>query len=74
MTIDQPEQSAQQHQGIIDWVSTNMGARVTEIRRQRRWRRCGASMPKRMELQYRCYSRERAPGTIFPFPLRTNTG
>jgi Phosphotransferase enzyme family len=38
MAIDQPEQSAQQHQGIIDWVSTNMGARVTEIRRQRRWR------------------------------------
>jgi hypothetical protein len=38
MTIDQPEQSAQQHRGIIDWVSTNMGARVTEIRRQRRWR------------------------------------
>src|SRR3982074_895059 len=38
MTIDQVEQSAKQHQGIIDWVSKNMGARVTGIRRQRRWR------------------------------------
>src|ERR1700728_2419652 len=38
MTIDQNEESARQNQAIIDWVAKNMGARVTQIRRQRRWR------------------------------------
>jgi hypothetical protein len=36
--IDQAEDSAQDHRGIIDWVQKNMGGRVTQIRRQRRWR------------------------------------
>jgi hypothetical protein len=38
MTVDQAEQSAKEHQGIIDWVSENIGGRVTRITRQRRWR------------------------------------
>jgi hypothetical protein len=38
MSIDQAEDTAQDHRGIIDWVQKNMGARVTGIRRQRRWR------------------------------------
>jgi Phosphotransferase enzyme family len=38
MTIDQSEESARQNQAIIAWVERNMGARVTGIRRQRRWR------------------------------------
>src|SRR5271170_6229143 len=38
MTLDKAELSAKQHQGIRDWVSKNLGARVTGIHRQRRWR------------------------------------
>jgi len=38
MSIDQAEDTAQDHRDIIDWVQKNMGARVTAIRRQRRWR------------------------------------
>ena len=53
MTLDKAELSAKQHQGIRDWVSKNMGARVTGIHRQRRWRpvwrvdaeKDGVSMP-----------------------------
>jgi hypothetical protein len=38
MSADQADEAAVAQQGIIDWVRKNMGARVTGIRRQRRWR------------------------------------
>jgi hypothetical protein len=38
MNVDQAEQAALDNQGIIDWVSKNIGGRVTRIQRQRRWR------------------------------------
>lgn len=38
MTDDQIELNALANQGIIDWVAQNLGAKVTKITRQRRWR------------------------------------
>src|ERR1700761_942382 len=38
MTLDKAELSARQHKGIADWVAKHLGARVTGIHRQRRWR------------------------------------
>ncbi|MFA7555729.1 MAG: phosphotransferase [Spongiibacteraceae bacterium] len=38
MSNDQAELNAFAHQGIVDWVAKNLGATVTKITRQRRWR------------------------------------
>lgn len=38
MKVDPADESSTQHAGIIEWVKNNMGAQVTGIRRQRRWR------------------------------------
>lgn len=38
MSNDQAQLNALAHQGITDWVATELGATVTNITRQRRWR------------------------------------
>lgn len=37
-SLNQAEQDSRERQNISDWISHNIGARVTQIERQRRWR------------------------------------